>query len=652
MPGSAPDYNRHTILAILRDVKRTAAATVLAAIVIVMTLVSFVFPVLMSAPYRRDVLLRSPVAADGILDTTGVELSGEFLLPLHGEWSHTPGQLLDPEGFARAVETGSDVEILALPTELTDPHDRAGTVRLRIRLPQETAVLPELLALRLRYFASSYRVWINGVLRAESGAVALSRENFTAQYMPAEILFEPQPGINEVLIQFANFHHRRVRLNRMYVGPADHVLSLTNRGLIHQSVVLGTFLLAAVYFGTMYLIQKSEPANLYLALIGLVSAGRIVVVSERVLIRLIPTFPPELMMKIGYAGSVLIVPLIILYVAQGFRASVLNPVARAAKYLLWVLTAILILFPVRVYDLLFMYGQIPIMVLGVYAMYQLLRHRVLSTVQGGSMLVPAALVLLGTGISDVFRELGFIASTELFSSGMVVFLAVQGIFLAWRFQITFDRVETLSNENRDMIREISGLNRELEDRVARRTRELEEANRQLSELSRKDELTGLLNRRAFVERMDLEQSLAKREERVLSVLMIDIDHFKPYNDGYGHPAGDRCLRQIADAIASCCERGADLPARYGGEEFVVLLPQTSCNGALRVARRIQDVIRERAIPHEYSEVSEYVTVSIGVTSERLTGESDMEIIDHADKALYAAKSSGRNTINVFGTGHE
>ncbi|TVQ23486.1 MAG: diguanylate cyclase [Spirochaetaceae bacterium] len=624
--------------------KRTAAATIVVVIVIAVTMISFVFPVLMSTPYRRDVLLRSPVAVGGVLDTSGFHFFDDWLLPLQGEWLHAKGRLLDPDGFSHDPLTDPTYEMLELPHELTDPRDTAGTVRLHLIMPEEAAAAPGLLALRLRYFASSYRVWINGELRAESGAVSENRDGYRAQYIPAEILFDARAGLNEIVIQFADFHHRRIRLNRLYVGPADHVLALTMRGLIHQSLILGTFLLAAIYFGTLFLIQKSEPANLYLSLIALVSAGRIVVVSERLLIRLIPSFHPELMMKMGYAGSILIVPLIILYISEGFRISPLKPVARLAKYLLWAAAAFLILTPVRVYDLLFAYGQIPVMLIGVYAIILLSRHRILSTVHGGRILVPTALVLLITGASDVFRELGLLSASELFSSGMVVFLAVQGIFLAWRFQVTFDKVEALSDDNRLMVREISALNAQLEQRVSERTEELEAANRQLAELSRKDELTGLMNRRGLVERIELEQSLARREERFLSVLMIDIDHFKPYNDGYGHPAGDRCLRQIAEAISSCCERGADLPARYGGEEFVVLLPQTKPDGALRVAKRIQDAIRKRAIPHAYSETSDIVTVSIGTACERLSGDGGTGAIENADRALYAAKGQGRNRI--------
>lgn len=176
---------------------------------------------------------------------------------------------------------------------------------------------------------------------------------------------------------------------------------------------------------------------------------------------------------------------------------------------------------------------------------------------------------------------------------------------------------------------------------------LAQANAELSSLALKDGLTQLANRRAFDAAVQHELARARREGTTISLLMLDVDHFKKFNDNYGHPAGDACLRQIAGAIASQVTRPADLPARYGGEEFVVLLPATSLRGVATVAERIRDAVEALKIPHSYSSEG-IVTVSIGGTTlgPGLVDTEASGLIAAADKALYDAKREGRNRFKL------
>lgn len=189
---------------------------------------------------------------------------------------------------------------------------------------------------------------------------------------------------------------------------------------------------------------------------------------------------------------------------------------------------------------------------------------------------------------------------------------------------------------------------DLEVRVQERTEELEEANRQLQSLSESDALTQIANRRRFDSYLQQQWARARRSEVSLSLLLIDIDYFKLYNDNYGHQAGDNCLIIVAQTIAGSVHRqGQDLAARYGGEEFAVILPETDLAGAFTVAENIQCAIAAAAIPHEASLVIPMVTLSIGVASchfgEGMKGYG--ELIKEADNNLYLAKERGRNRIN-------
>ncbi|NLY54019.1 MAG: diguanylate cyclase [Firmicutes bacterium] len=173
---------------------------------------------------------------------------------------------------------------------------------------------------------------------------------------------------------------------------------------------------------------------------------------------------------------------------------------------------------------------------------------------------------------------------------------------------------------------------------------LEESNRRLTELSNQDSLTGVANRRCFDATLEHEYSRLRRSNSQLSIILLDIDHFKEYNDRYGHVRGDECLRQIGSVLACSINPSVDLAARYGGEEFACILPDTDIQAAVAIAEKIRQGIQDLRIEHEDSPVSQFVTASFGVTTVQYSTDiSPADIVAMADKLLYKAKVSGRNT---------
>jgi diguanylate cyclase (GGDEF)-like protein len=169
----------------------------------------------------------------------------------------------------------------------------------------------------------------------------------------------------------------------------------------------------------------------------------------------------------------------------------------------------------------------------------------------------------------------------------------------------------------------------------------------LGKLARIDGLTEIPNRREFDRMLEIEWLRAIRSGEPLSLLMLDIDNFKAYNDGYGHDAGDECIRQVALTIQASMRRGADFAARYGGEEFVCVLPDTDRDGALALADKIRRIIEALNIPHEYSNGDRIVTVSTGVACFVASSrKSPVELLKAADGALFRAKEAGRNCIRA------
>lgn len=222
-------------------------------------------------------------------------------------------------------------------------------------------------------------------------------------------------------------------------------------------------------------------------------------------------------------------------------------------------------------------------------------------------------------------------------------IAVIGLFSFETLMISL--LLHVARGRRRALRALSKERQLLEQRVQDRTAELKASNARLAMLSTQDGLTGLANRRRFDEVLNAEFLRLHRSAGRLSLIMLDVDHFKDYNDTYGHVAGDACLRQVGEVLAGLVNRVPDLVARYGGEEFCVLLPETNLNGAVLLAERIRVGVEALGIKHGTSPVANHVTVSCGVVAPNAaTITAAEELVILADRQLYLAKSHGRNRV--------
>jgi diguanylate cyclase (GGDEF)-like protein len=216
------------------------------------------------------------------------------------------------------------------------------------------------------------------------------------------------------------------------------------------------------------------------------------------------------------------------------------------------------------------------------------------------------------------------------------------LWAGWRYS---KRLQAELAEQMNLRSQVSAANEALEEKVRLRTTELQAANSQLEILSTTDSLTGLANRRRFERYWIEEWQRALRQATPLAVIMLDVDHFKAYNDHYGHHQGDECLRRIGAVLQTTVRRAGELAARYGGEEFVVVLPGVTRQRAQETAQGILSDIREAHMPHASSPVANVVTVSLGVSVGIPAATDEREfMLKKADSALYAAKNSGRNRM--------
>ncbi|HVL00291.1 MAG TPA: diguanylate cyclase [Dongiaceae bacterium] len=247
-------------------------------------------------------------------------------------------------------------------------------------------------------------------------------------------------------------------------------------------------------------------------------------------------------------------------------------------------------------------------------------------------------------VVTLLEKLGLLPSTWLTENAMQTGIIAMTLLFSFALshRMNMDR-QLRENAQAELIASQQQVNENLDRMVRERTEALEQANVQLQEASNTDALTGLRNRRYFNEAFELEFKRAFREKTSLSLLLLDIDHFKQINDSYGHPFGDLCLIQAAHVIRAQTRRPPDVAARYGGEEFVVLLPNTHEDGARHIATAICEGLRKTVISDDTRKV--HITVSIGVVSLTPGPEDSTEsLLKRADVLLYRAKEKGRNRV--------
>lgn len=206
-----------------------------------------------------------------------------------------------------------------------------------------------------------------------------------------------------------------------------------------------------------------------------------------------------------------------------------------------------------------------------------------------------------------------------------------------------DVVHVARNENGE-VESLIGFMFDISERK-KAEEKLTSLQKELESFSFKDSLTGVANRRKFDASLDLEWASARRSALPLSLIMLDVDFFKQYNDRYGHIQGDECLKHIAQTLSLAVTRPRDVVARFGGEEFVLILPETDANAARQVAERCKTMVAKLEIPHETSAADGIVTASMGVATFKPSGAIEPKhLIEAVDKLLYKAKENGRNRI--------
>lgn len=601
-------------------------------------------------------------AEQGRLDLTASDIKHE-IIPLDGQWAFYWNQLLEPA----ALDQGALSGYLSFPSSWNkyelDGKKLPGTGYATYALTF-TASKNEILALKIPKVRTAYQLFVNGALIASAGTLGTTREAMVAQYLPQIVSFEALAGDNQVVLKLSNFYMSSGGLlNSILLGGETQLQALRYNGLAYNLFLFGALMMMGVYHLALYFFRQKDRVPLYFGLFCILVAIRTLMIGESFLYFAWPELNFVISRKIQTLTYYLGVPLILLF----FRAILPDYFhIRLAKMVMIISIAyatVVILAPTNIYNTINPLYQIWTIFLIGYLLVTLLkitRHREKHT----GLIILGGLILIITSLIDIITLSPWINDSwplllrMIFqgdansSTGQLIFAVLYSLLLAKTFSESLE-YRTVMGEK------LIEMNDHLDELVAQRTKalsesnakveqqnlELEQINLELQRLSLRDPLTELWNRRKYDEAIGLEWQRCLRKQHPLSLMFIDVDYFKNYNDLYGHVAGDATLIKIGNTIRLALSRPTDMVVRYGGEEFIVLLSETGKAEAILNANRLLKKIEALAIPHAASQVSNYLTVSIGVATLLPDHQYQHEdLVKIADKALYLAKTNGRNQV--------
>ena len=604
-----------------------------------------------------------PKAEDGVIDLTKIPLKDD-IARLDGEWEFYWNQLIPPE----ETDGGSLTGYISVPGSwnkyMADKGVRSGNGFATYRLIFITEK-SEGLALKMPRLHTAYKLWVNGELKASAGIVGKTRDTAKPQYLPQVVFFDAERGGNEIVIELSNFYHRSGGiLESIKIGGEEQILDLRYKNIASNILLFGCLVFMGSYHLALFFYRKKNISALYFGSFCVLIGTRTLLVGECFLIYLFPGFSWEIAHKLMTLTYYLGVPMILMFFMSTFPAYFNPRISKAAQITGAAFGALVILAPARIFSVINPLYQAWSVAVILYIFAELTKINLKGEEKGSWLIsIGAAAFLLATlndiifhniwvndGSSYLFRFLFRIGN--LSSAGLLFLAFTISLMLAKKFSGILEREEMITEElietNRNLDKMVLWRTEELiksNEKIERQKTELEKTNLKLQELSLKDPLTKLWNRRKYDETISLEWNRCLRHQRYISLLFLDIDFFKKYNDGYGHIAGDECLIKLGQTIRDSLMRSTDMAARYGGEEFIVILPEAGKEEAIKIAEALRRKIEELHIPHALSTVSAYVTVSIGVSSViPHDGLSEEGLLEMADKALYKAKDNGRNQV--------
>jgi diguanylate cyclase (GGDEF)-like protein len=590
-----------------------------------------------------------PVSVSGEIDLTESEMLDDPLVQLKGDWLLYWNQLLQPKDIESGA--GKLTGYIDMPSNWYKhtvngeylPRTGYATFALDLKISDYN----EVKGLIIPVMYSNYKLWIDDQLVAMSGEVGMDRLNSVPQKLTKVVYFQARSEQVRMLLQISNYHNYAGGMVEPIVyGTAIAVQNEHDGNAIVQYILLGMILLSGIYHICLSLFRKKDSSVLLFGLFCLMIAIRNTMTGDVVLTQVFPNFPWAIAMKIEYISLYLMLPLLALFIRKLFPEDSSERITKLCVAIAIIYILVTLVLNGDVYYRFLLIFQIYMVIALIYALSTLIRATLRKKIGAVFALVGFSIVTL-TATFDIFSFVFKYSGQSVNPLGVAAFIVCFSFVLSKKQSVSFKMTEQLA-------RELTELNEDLDKKVYERTldmeesqKKLEELNIQLQEWSMVDGLTGVSNRRHFDDYLSSQLILSTQDDTPLTLLMIDLDNFKLYNDNYGHIQGDFCLQEVVQAIKLSLSLQEGLVARYGGEEFAVVLPNCSKEDSIIIAQKLCAVVQQLQIPHTMSEVADVVTISIGATT--MSSEADKKykkLIHSADQNLYKAKREGKNQVYV------
>ena len=597
-----------------------------------------------------------PMAENGILDLRDHTFMGH--LNLDGEWS-----FVWRDTSLTSVSSSEDRINIEVPGSWKGhryngvklPGHGAGSYFLTILIPEQ----PESYAIKFSTAGTAYNLFVNDDLVGSVGIYSVDPAMSEPLYEPKIYNLGNLSNHLTLRVDVSNYDHRLGGLwESISFGTTNEIYEYREKQVAMALFMFGTIFVMGIYHLGIFSLSTRGTAALYFGIFCLIIGLRTLTTGEIFIHQIWPSISWEMLVKIEYLTFFTGIPIFYLFVRLQFPDELSERVGQVIVGISLLFVLLVLFTRVDAFSSSLRYFQPFSLMVMLYVIYGLFLAFIRGE-EGSTMVLVGFLSLVITFMNDMLYVANVLHTGHLISLGLLIFILTQAFLISIRFSKAYATIDLqrtkLERTNtayqaeiesrKSAEKEVLKHKDNLEELVENRTAELQIANKRLEELSRVDGLTGIANRRRLDEELDREWKRMLREKRPLSVVLSDIDHFKLYNDTYGHQGGDECLIRVAKAIKESVNRPGDLTARYGGEEFCLVLPETSGLGAMKIAELVRKNVFELSLEHKSSPVAEVVTLSLGVaTLIPDIGSHPSVLLEAADRALYQAKGNGRNRV--------